>query len=377
MQQNIAHSEIRQADDTAAHIALLSVSWDEALLSFHLPRMTSVSAESLSPPAGKLAETEQVGTVGRLPLRNLAADTDYAVAVRWRDGETKLRFRTLPAPVGPRLMAFAAVADTHVSLAAENRKGRLFVESRAILTDIVDDANAAGLDFMLIAGDITNKPDPDEVAAAVSILDRLDCPCFAAPGDHDLADAPPLWQGRAGERNRHERIGDAGVFVLDTISGLGAETRRFLAERWRSDSAIRIVVCHHQLFPDDYIRFGKRKTVSGWEEHKAFLADIFTEPTLIYAGHQNVPSLARMGNALQVNLAQTCQYPCGWVMVEQYANGFYHTFRPIRSEVLNDYSRRESNRAMAFFNERQWDEAYRRGKDVGQSCFLHSFEGAP
>ena len=64
----------------------------------------------------------------------------------------------------------------------------------------------------------------------------------------------------------------------------------------------------------------------------------------------------------------------GYVLVQQYQNGFYHTSKPIRSAVLNDYSRRAANMAADDYGEPQWHETYRMGEIMHTLNFLHSFE---
>ena len=100
---------------------------------------------------------------------------------------------------------------------------------------------------------------------------------------------------------------------------------------------------------------------------------MFEQPALLYAGHQNVPTKAGMKSAVQLNLPQPVQFPCGYVLVRQYENGCYHTFRPIQSVVLNDHSRVASNMAADDYEEPQWRDEYRMGRDVTECNFVHSF----
>ena len=362
---------MRKAEE---NVALISRSWNSATISFCLPRMSVVTVECISPLKRPLAETLEESTIARISLEDLLPDTAYVIGVEWRGGSRELRFKTLPAPVGSRLMAYAALADPHVSLKPENRKGRLFVESVCILRGLVSEFNRAHLDFVLVAGDLTNMGTAEEYDAAARVLGELACPCLAVPGDHDLnGDGLCRWNANLGPRSWCREIKGLRLFGLNTASGILEEEDRALLERRRTTGPpVQVLVSHYQIIPDDYIRFGKDKCLKNFAQHETFLKRLFRRPTLIYVGHQNVPSAARMENALQLNLPQPVQFPCGYILVRQYENGFYHTFQPIRSPILDEYSRIASNMAADHYGEPQWRDTYRAGKLLDETNFLYS-----
>jgi hypothetical protein len=94
---------------------------------------------------------------------------------------------------------------------------------------------------------------------------------------------------------------------------------------------------------------------------------ICATPSVIYAGHQNIMSVTYVDQAVQINLPQPPQYPCGWIRVRCFANGTYYTFEPISSEVLRQWSRRAGDAAAEFYEQRQWCSDYRRGR-FPESC---------
>jgi len=356
------------------NVALISRSWDSATLSFSLPCMSRLTVESILPAKQLLAQTSEESTIGRVALQDLLPDTAYVIRVQWRGGSREFHFSTLPAPVGRQLSAFAAMADPHVSLKPENRKGRLFVESLSILRGLISEFNRAHLDFVLVAGDLTNMGTAEEYDAAAGVLGELACPCLAVPGDHDLqGDGLFRWTAKLGPTSWCREIKGLRLFGLNTARGILEEEDRALLER-RSTTGppVQILVSHAQIIPDDYIRFGKEKGLKNFAQHQTFLRRLFRGPALIYVGHQNVPSLARMENALQLNLPQPVQFPCGYVLVRQYKNGFYHTFQPIQSPILDEYSRIASNMAADHCGEPQWRDTYRAGKRLNETNFLYS-----
>ena len=60
-----------------------------------------------------------------------------------------LDFTTLPAPEGKELGRFALISDPHVSLKDENRKGRFFIESAAIMREALENAADLGRNLPL------------------------------------------------------------------------------------------------------------------------------------------------------------------------------------------------------------------------------------
>jgi len=88
------------------------------------------------------------------------------------------------------------------------------------------------------------------------------------------------------------------------------------------------------------------------------------------SGHQNVASRVSVGCGAQVNVPMPVQFPCGVLWVRLYANGLYHTYRPIRSEALCARSREDGERAVERFQEPQWRGAYRLGAGPDQWNFV-------
>lgn len=353
-------------------IEIVSITWDSAIISFSFNKPYKVKAECIKPEKKLLAGSEEKNSIGRIYIEELKPDTQYTIRITGGKRKKEIYFTTLPKPKGKLMSSFAVVADPHISLKKENRKGRLFIESRSILQEIIEEINIMKLDFLLLTGDITNKGLSEEYASVENIIHGLDCPLFAVPGDHDVCVREKAgWTKTFGQCSWARDIRGYRITGLDTSSGnLGTRGRALIEKCFEAKSTFPLLVAHHQLIPDSYITSCKSKIIKDADKSKDLLMEAGQEPVLIYVGHQNVPSIIRKGRALQVNVSQPLQYPCGYLLVRRYANGFYHTFMPIRSEVLNEYSRAESNRAAEQFNEPQWKDTYRRGRDVYQSNFL-------
>ena len=356
------------------YVNIVSLTWDEALISFDLVEMSSVEVVSLDPAVSCGARSEEIVDVGRIKLTSLIPDTDYRVLFKWNGGERELIFKTLEKPVGELLSSFAVVADPHVSLKPENRKGRLFVESASILRDVVEDINSKNVDFVLMAGDLTNKGTQGEYEMVSSVLERLKPPLLAVPGDHDVnsSEGVDLWSKCFGARQWERTIAGYSVVGLDSSDNyMDAEGAEMIERVLEDDGAFPLIVSHLQLVDVPRINIGtKQKTISATPHVSDSLEALRSRKALFYAGHQNIPARVAVGDSLQVNVPQTNQYVCGYYWIRRYINGFYHTLVPIASEVLRHYSRRASNVAAELYDEQQWRESYREGGVLAESNFL-------
>lgn len=324
-------------------------------------------------------ESIECERIGRVFIENLQPDTQYTVSFLADDKELNVcTVKTLPAPQGAKLAEFAVVADPHVTTKREMRHGRLFLESGAILRQTVAEINKRDTDFVLIPGDVSNDGVPDEVALAAEILAELKCPLLLVAGDHDM---------HHGRRHIYDTFGPGqwvehrngftiiGCDLLDMGDGkvkdrmgfwLGQKGVDHILSALESADGTVILLCHRQLVPDDYIVDANR--VFG--DHQLFEEKVLPKlptGTIAYVGHKNVAARFQRGNLAQLNCPQTVQYPCGILRVRCYANGMYHSYVPIFSELLNDISRALSNE----LDNPNWEEGYRRGRGYGVWNFVH------
>lgn len=352
---------------------VIAFDWECGTLAYAFPQpgFVEVEAESGDGVARHWRSQEASGC-GRLCLDGLRPESAYQVRVSCGQQQACCGMTTLPAPRGARLGEVWLVADPHVSLKPENRKGRYFVESAALLREVVLAANAAGPDLVMIPGDITNHGTAAEYALTREILAGLRCRAMLLPGNHDYvgSDGRRLWEEHFGGGERELDLGYALAAGVDTGGGvLPAEEAEWLG-RLLDGSGRRplLLGTHYQLYSSPCINHGKNAfAVANADEHSALLSALAVRPNvMIYAGHQNIPALAKFAGAWQFNLPQPVQYPCGWVRARFYAEGAWHTFVPIASEILRQASRRDGDLAAGFYAEPQWLSGYREGNcDLG------------
>ena len=303
---------------------------------------------------GREIKSVEAGGTGRFRVSGLAPETSYHAEL----SGVGLDFTTLPAPEGPELYRFAVISDPHISAKEENRKGRFFVESAALAAESFAAACKLGAEFAVLPGDITNEGTEEEYRISRGVLARAELPVYVLPGNHDHPERG-YWERFCGPRSWKMRLRDCTWIGADTSDKrLHEEDARAIREAVESGERV-IVFSHYQLFEAPRINHKPNQAVGNREENGEVLELIRNSPVMLYVGHQNICSCAPCGRALQLNLPQTPQFPCAWILVRVFANGFYHQQIPIASEVMRQWSRRAGNEAAAFYGEPQWRGEYR------------------
>ncbi len=320
-----------------------------------------------------LISSEPAGIL-RMTVGDLLPDCQYRVTVIFPDGSEQSEFHTLPAPQGNLKGCYAVLSDPHISEFTENRKGRLFVESASILRDVIEDCvGNYKAEFILIGGDLTNKASVGEYEVLASILNSAGVPVIAAPGDHDITPRRDRWMQYVGDKFPSEFADHRyRVKALDTAGGEITDEDLHAIESMVYDNRLLLLVTHMHILPNPALCHGnKAHGIRNFNATASALLERLSHRTsIIYAGHQNVPSKISLNKLHQVHLPQTCQYGCSWLLVREYENGLYHTHIPIRSEILRRQSAIDGERSADFFREEQWRISYRRGVSPNMANFL-------
>ncbi len=286
--------------------------------------------------------TKERNFCGRLEAVGLEADSPCTARAYAGDREiAALSFRTLAEVPGSPLLRFAVVADPHVSVDRENRRGRMFQESSCVLREVVDWARSQAMEALLIPGDLTDAGKPEEMGEASGILSAFPGGVFAIPGDHDRGGKRhPPGGGSPWPYNAPflERWRNMQILGLDTSSGaLGGAQRALLAQALESPERL-IILSHHDLVLNPAIRDGDAAV----EDHEQIRDLLFQaqKSWVAWCGHKNVPLLLRAGRGAQINAPQTTHYPAGFLSVSVFERALVQQFVPIRSEILRSYSLR-------------------------------------
>jgi hypothetical protein len=126
--------------------------------------------------------------------------------------EDEVLLPQLDLPAGRR---FVILTDVHIG-----SRGR-----DALLQIAVDDINALEPEFVILPGDITEDGEPEQFLQVKSILDGLNCPFYAVPGNHDVIQrstrephCDEFWKAAFGETPHDHFIecGDLQIALVDS-----------------------------------------------------------------------------------------------------------------------------------------------------------------
>lgn len=152
----------------------------------------------------------------------------------------------------------AHLSDVHFGRIADDR----------IVGALVDEVNAAGLDLVVISGDLTQRARTREFQAARAMIDAFDAPVLVVPGNHDVRawwhnPVERIW--RSSKRFRRyistdvtPTFSSAGLAVFGLNSAHGATIKggkirpRHVAEMeaffaGQPTDVFRVLVLHHHL----------------------------------------------------------------------------------------------------------------------------------
>ncbi|MFH1905469.1 MAG: metallophosphoesterase [bacterium] len=324
----------------------------------------------------------------RFIIKRLKPGRDYILGLYVdKNFICKKPVRTLPKSEGKILKKFAILADIHYSVKNENRKGRLFIEIPLILNEIVDELNKNKFDFVVCPGDLTNEGLEEEYKGVKDILDKLNMPYYPVVGDHDakyitgkrldgthiysannLCKDRKLWNKYFGKKAT-TCIKKQGIsFIkLDTSTlALPKEQQNWLCNELENAKDKVLILSHHQLFPDSYI-LDENKIIKNHKELRPLLEKYSDKIRAIYVGHKNVASRCYLDTIMQLNCPQISQFPCGYLAVRIYKNGWYHNFVDIKSEYLNESSRIDAHS----LKQDIWNWKYRLGRNYKQWNFVY------
>ena len=357
---------------------IISVDWQEVLLAYDLGDVGFITVTLNDQDNNMRTWKSNEGTgCGRLKLDKLNSNSHYTGTFSSDYGTYQLGFTTLQKPDSEMTGSFVLIADPHLSSKNENRKGRFMVESKMIFQDVITQCNQLNPDFVLLPGDITNNAELNEFEASAEIMNQLTSDYIAIPGNHDVqckSNNPyNLWKQFFGASDGIFDTTHITIIALDTACGYLTDTSALLLEKALKENQKKplLIITHFQLFDNEKVcRGGAQKVISNANEYSALLKQLTETPIIIYAGHQNIPAVKRIGKALQINIPQPTQYPCGFIYVRCYGRIFYHTFKPISSEIMRQWSRRIGDLSSKQYSETQWDSDYREGKNIDETDFI-------
>lgn len=245
----------------------------------------------------------------------------------------------LERPRASETRRIVVVGDPHVATRATGTH-RVFHRTEQRLRTVIDDLNDRDVDLAVFPGDLTKDGEPWNYERVDTLLDELEAPFLATPGNHDLrkqtddhrCPSAAAFADRYSNGSLPVRydVGDLSFFVLDSAAGHDGsyvDTHRGRISRtqleWLDErlpeAATSIVVCHHNPIPLVRRPLCEAET---WRcftmrERAPFRAVLERHGVdLVVSGHHHLPSLVSHGGLRQLIAPAIASYPQAYCLLE-------------------------------------------------------------
>jgi Icc protein len=297
----------------------------------------------------------------------------------------------LAAPTAASETTLAVVADPHVST-REDGTSKLFEHTERHFRNAVADIQARDVDAALSVGDLTKDGEPWNYDAVAEILDPLDVPFYAVPGNHDVPkerdehETPPVAEfaseyAPGGSYPFATTVGGVDLVGLNTSgtadflsdSHDGAiDPERLDEVRETLVAAEEPVVLSHFNLPAMAEQLRAHRDAVEQEmaippvtrDGERFVETLAEGGTsLLLTGHLHLPATAVEGGVREVMVPTTCSFPQAYVTVTVSPAGTTVRFHPVADQAGLRYA----------FAERSGDSVTARGLTAIASDRLAQF----
>ena len=253
-------------------------------------------------------------------------------------------------------LKFAHVSDIHLSTKSVDTTYKVLSYSRALLDDEIEQINqATNLDFVIVTGDLADKPQKSLLECACDKMNKLNYPWYFAFGNHDVAFGSDFTKDKYFEyikkRNKiiksnkyyYSFIPKRGyrAIVLDaTIEGrltsngeISENQLEWLKNELESAKIagqFPMLFLHHPIqepFPSFHHR------ILNADDIKILLKE-FDMPIAVFSGHYHTTKIFKDGKILYVSTPSLVTYPCAFRIV---------TVNNMRNQVVFNFEFRETN----------------------------------
>jgi 3',5'-cyclic AMP phosphodiesterase CpdA len=257
-------------------------------------------------------------------------------------GGPGMRFASLDAPTASTLRRVAVVADPHVST-RESGTSKLFEQTLTHFETAIESIASHDVDAVLSPGDLTKDGEPWNVEAVENVIQTLDVPFYAVPGNHDVpkSDDDHDTVGVTAFANRfgtgsypfHTSVGNVDIFgvnssgttnrLTDTHDGhVDADQREWLASKL-ANSETSIVLVHHNL---DAVTAQLRRHRDRVAEEMAipptmresdtFIDTLAGNTSLVLTGHFHLPLTGVDAGVREIAAPTTCSFPQAYLLLD-------------------------------------------------------------
>ena len=228
-------------------------------------------------------------------------------------------------------LKFAHISDIHLSNKETDTSYKLLSHSKELFKDEIEQINSVkDVDFVMITGDLIDKPRKDLLETACDMLDRLKAPWYFTFGNHDAAIGTSFKKDKyfdyLKKRNRdlksdtfyYSFVPKRGyrVIVLDgsidsKITANGEISKEQLdwldseLEKAQNSQQIPLIFLHFPLkepFPSFHHR------ITNADEFSAVL-NKYKIPMAVFSGHYHAAKIYKENNILHVSTPSLVSYP--------------------------------------------------------------------
>ena len=253
-------------------------------------------------------------------------------------------------------LKFAHISDVHLSDKTVDTSYKVLSHSKELFKDEIEQINSIpNLDFVIVTGDLADKPQKPLLEQACDQMNKLKYPWYFAFGNHDAAVGTSLKKDKyfdyIKKRNKNIKsetpyysfVPKKGyrVIVLDatidnkiTANGeLPKEQLEWLDEQLdlsQKSNQVPLIFLHHPLhepFPSFHHR------LINAQEFKNIL-DKYNMPIAVFSGHYHATKVYKEGHILHVSTPSLVTYPCAFRIV---------SVSNMKHQVVFNFDYRETN----------------------------------
>lgn len=252
-------------------------------------------------------------------------------------------------------VSIGVLADPHVA-PDENGTWKVYHRTETHLETALDISTRSGVDYILVAGDLTKSGSPSQYSRFEELLDDCPLPWNAIPGNHDVPKSyngttglsPSAFVSRYGDGSGFpwvRRIGDTALIGINSV----ATSDGTLQETWGGvvgqpqldwlDSQLPrlsqpIVFVHHNCGP-----LPEHPEAGNWNRFALENAAEFVTccerhgVSMILSAHHHVPVIRRLGSVTEVISPALCSFPNAFLVLRIAAHGTAVQFVPVTDKA--------------------------------------------
>ena len=226
-------------------------------------------------------------------------------------------------------LRIAQISDIHFSSFEENTSYKFLKKSAELLEDVIFQINTSKpYDFVMITGDLVNKPKVSELEKCLKQLSKLDTKWYAINGNHDIGIDGPLTKSKFAEmlkksdcetnsnKNYYAFTPKKGfrVICLDSIidykltsnGEIYKEQFEWLKRELEDNKKDVVIICTHVPIDEPYSS-SNHKMLNEYEIKS--LLKSYTNPIVVLQGHYHCARARQDENIVYITSPSLVTFP--------------------------------------------------------------------